>query len=777
MRRSVTILLVEDDKSMLYGMSDLLQVVDIDYDINVLAASNGKEALTMMDRQTPDLIVSDIMMPVMDGFEFLAEVQKKAPWLNVPFIFLSARGEKHEIHKGRLSGAALYVTKPFQSVELLELIKTQLDRKFQLEHTHEQHINNLKKDILQILNHEFRTPLTYVTAYYEMLADSVNTYAGTDNFQEYLRGIQAGCIRLNRLIESFITVIELRTGEAQQEFLRNAQQVDDVDAIIQEVIVANQSKAVQNGLQIQYTPNPDLPPIFGDASSLTIIFQQLLDNAIKFSSRRLMTTPGSMVKIYTAVSGSELSIAFQDHGVGLPKHMQTQVFDLFVQYNRDQLEQQGAGVGLTIAEGLVKLHHGRIELQSEENVGSTFTVVLPIYSGKPWPGSDENMSPAAATVLIVEDDQFLLEGLQELLEIYDEQYKLSIFTATNGQKGLEVLARHTPDLIISDIMMPVMDGYTFLREVRKNPEWVQIPFIFLTAKGERGDIHEGLRRGVEEYITKPYDSDELLGLTVKQLNRHFQMKRAMSRSFDVLKRSIIDLITPDFRVPLASVAKYSGEFEQQIAEARTDEDLKSSLQGIQTSSARLSRLIEDFIALAELKTGEANMAYDLRITTISHIGLLLYETGQLFEQQAAQKGLTITCPLVDDLPDILGDRITLTNCIQRLLDIGLGYFRPSLTDRDITLTAVHATAEQEVQLSIQFPFPLPLDEETMIKHRLATDDLEALTAPNHLPGLSIVKGYLNLHNGRLSLKTSPTHFSFDITLPAKEATNAYASTY
>jgi signal transduction histidine kinase len=775
MRHSVTILLVEDDKSMLYGMSDLLQVVNIDYEITVLMAGNGREALTLMETQTPDLIVSDIMMPLMDGFQFLAEVQKNPTWLNIPFIFLTARGEKHEIHKGRLSGAALYITKPFHSFELLELIKTQLDRKFQLEHTNEQHINNLKKDILQILNHEFRTPLTYVTAYYEMLADSVNKYADTNNFQEYLRGIQAGCIRLTRLIESFITVIELRTGEAQRTFLRHAQPIDNIAELIEETVLSYQSKAAQNGLQIEYTPDANLPLLYGDPHGLVVVFQQLLDNAIKFSSKRLTPTAGAKVEVYTAVSPNELSIAFQDYGVGLPKHVQNQIYDLFIQYNRDQLEQQGAGVGLTIAKGLVELHDGRIELQSDENVGSTFTVILPIHSEAKQSALSDDHPLTSATVLVVEDDQFLLEGLQELLEIYAGPYKLNVFTAINGQKGLEVLTRCTPDLIISDIMMPIMDGFTFLREVRKNPEWVQIPFIFLTAKGERRDIHEGLRSGVEEYITKPYDSDELLGLTVKQLDRNFQMKCAMSHNFDVLKRSIIELITPDFRVPLASVAKYSGEFEQQISEARTDEELKSSLQGIQTSSLRLSRLIEDFISLAELKTGEADMAYDLRVANIPDIGLLLYEIGQMCEHEVTQKGLTLTCPLTNALPEIQGDRATLTICIQRLLDIGLSYYRPSLTGNDVQLTAVQSN--QEVLLSIQFPFSLPPEEAAILQQHLATEEFDTLVSSNSAPGLHIVKGYVHLHNGRLRLENTPAHFTFTIALPVKLETNPDTPTY
>ncbi|MCZ7669333.1 MAG: response regulator [Chloroflexi bacterium] len=123
MKRPATILLVEDDKSMLDGMSDLLQAIDIGYEISTMTASNGIEALAQMAYTLPDIIVSDIMMPQMDGFQFLKTVQQNPNWIGIPFIFLTARGEKHEIYKGRISGAALYITKPFHSVELLELIK------------------------------------------------------------------------------------------------------------------------------------------------------------------------------------------------------------------------------------------------------------------------------------------------------------------------------------------------------------------------------------------------------------------------------------------------------------------------------------------------------------------------------------------------------------------------------------------------------------------------------------------------------------------------------
>lgn len=762
MKRTATILLVEDDKSMLDGMSDLLQVVDIGYAANVLTASNGLAALDHMQKATPDIIVSDIMMPQMDGFQLLKTVQQNPAWDHIPFIFLTARGEKHEIYKGRVSGAALYITKPFHSVELLELIRTQLDRKFQLEQTHEQSINNLKKDILQILNHEFRTPLTYVTAYFEMLAESVNNYTDTVNFSEYLRGIQAGYTRLTRLIDGFITVIELRTGELEQKFQNNAQIITDIDSIVQDALSKIKNQAEQKSIQVEYYPCSSSPIIYGDPQALGVILKQLLDNAVKFTSPRFSPHANARIRVISQIVDNEYHLVVEDNGMGLPPAIQNHVFDLFVQYNRDQLEQQGAGIGLTIAQGLTELHQGRIEVRSVENQGSAFTVILPQYGAALAASEDPQPTRHHATILLVEDDQFLLEGLRELLEIYQGDYQLTIYTAANGRSGLEQLEKHQPHLIISDIMMPLMDGYTFLEEVRKKPDWVQIPFIFLTAKGERRDIHRGLRSGVEEYITKPYNSDELLGLIVKQLNRYFRLRHSMSQDFDALKRSILDLITPDFRAPLTSVANYSEQLEGSIQQAQTDIELKESLQGIQQSSIRLSSLIEDFIALAELKTGEAEMAYDLQAREIKDIGLLLYETSQLYASHIKNTELKLSCPVKNDLPAVIGDRDRLTNCIRRILDLGIAHTSPTAEHHEIVLDATQQ--DGEIILSHQFPGQLTPELFNQIQQFLESDPIESSNSL-HLPGLIIVYGYVKLHGGHLLVNSQPDFFNITLCLP------------
>ena len=767
MRRNVTILLVEDDKSMLDGMSDLLQVIDIGYNTTIISASNGLEALLQMEHTTPDLIVSDIMMPKMDGFQFLKTVQQNPDWEQIPFIFLTARGEKHEIHKGRVSGAALYITKPFHSGELLELIKTQLDRKVQLEQTRKRRINNLKKDILQILNHEFRTPLTYVTAYYEMLADSVDTNEEVENFSEYLRGIQAGCTRLTKLIEDFIIVIELRTGELEKSFWENAHPILNFNEIIQNVIQKVTATAQQQEINIQYSQATNNPVLFGDPHHLSTIIEHLLNNAIKFTAPRFTPNHAAKICISTQTNNDYLSLIIQDNGMGLPTAVQGQIFDLFVQHNRDQLEQQGAGIGLTITKGLVELHNGFITVASSETSGSTFTVNLPIYRGEQTQQLHHGTNPEQAIVLLVEDDQYLLEGLQELLEIYEGKYSLKVYTAANGRLGLEMLQKHQAHLIISDIMMPQMDGYAFLNEVRKNPDWVQIPFIYLTAKGERQDIHHGFRSGVEEYITKPYNSDELLALVVKQLDRYYSLKRTISQDFEALKRSILELITPEFRDPLSSVATYSGQLEHNIQDAQTDDELKESLQGIQKSSIRFSSLVEDFIALAELKTGEVQMGYDLYAQKITKIGLLPYEVSQTYTNRTVNANIQIHCPLKTNIPVVIGDRERLMVCIRRILDYGLTQISDAETSHDIFLDTI--PTDHTVQITHQFPGHLNAASLDSLNQHFIKNNIDDLDIALRIPSLSIVKGYIDLHHGHLLIDNQPNHFTITIVIPITNA--------
>jgi two-component system, sensor histidine kinase and response regulator len=742
-----TVLLVEDDESLLQGIADLLELADTGYQMRVLKAVNGQRGLEVMSQSSPDLIISDIMMPKMDGFEFLAQVRQTGRWVHIPFIFLTAKGDKKDIYAGQLTGAELYITKPFNNQELLDLVKTQLDRTFQLQTLHRTRLDKLKRDVLQLLNHEFRTPLTYVTAYYEMLADSL-LMEDSANLQDYLRGIQVGCMRLTRLVEDLISLVDLRTGEARTVYAKRARPLPNVGEMLHDAGMFRHNEAQEKGIEIRFEIEPNLPTVYGSPVFLLEIFDRLIDNAIKFTHSRKRND--GWVALRAWPRNGELCLAVADNGVGFPPHARRQIFDLFSQYNRDQMEQQGSGSGLAIVHGLVELHHGRIEVMSREGVGSQFTVVLPAYDSDHGLAKSDTPPPRRATILLVEDDRFLLEGLRELLEIGEERYTFRALPAVNGQEALEMLQQHQPDLIISDIMMPVMDGYELLSRVRQNPAWLHIPFIFLSAKGERQDIHYGRRQGAEQYITKPYDSDELLKMVTTQLDRHFQVQGVMNQGFEELKRSILTLLQPDFKMPLDSVTDYSQQIAISLQTAQTDADLRDSLQGLQTASSRLSRLVEDFITLAELKTGETRASYQMRAAPVS-ADALLYEIS--YADWSSRGELIVYSKPEGDSPLVYGDERALSQLLRRLVETAF-FLHSKSTGQAVRL--IRSVAGEELRLSVGLEgAAFTAEEAAQVENLFANDDQTALQAIGYGPNLTIAKGIAELHDGRLQLENEP----------------------
>ena len=406
MTQAVTILLVEDDDPMRRGIHELLEGSDFGYEITVLSAGDGEAGLEAIAQVTPDVIISDVMMPKMNGYEFLEQVRANPQWEHIPFIFVTAKGEREDKRRGKLSDADLYITKPFVISQLLELVQTQLDRAVQKRTYQNELTSALNKNLLQILNHEFRTPLTYVTAYYEMLSSSVERIQDGQDLSEYLRGIRAGNIRLTRLVEDFILVMSLRGGEAAELFAREAGVVDNLAELIDAAIIVKQWDANHWQVDVQNEISGTLPPIWGDVASLQSILKRLLDNAIKFTGAKYKRLEArGRVTISAVFDDDELCIIIEDQGIGIPEKALPNIFELFEQHDRDVMEQQGTGMGLVIVDGLVALHNGRIDIESVVNEGSTFTIVLPIYKGD---GQKQQASllpqKVAAKILIVEDD-------------------------------------------------------------------------------------------------------------------------------------------------------------------------------------------------------------------------------------------------------------------------------------------------------------------------------------------------------------------------------------
>jgi signal transduction histidine kinase len=362
---NATILVVEDDAALLEGLSDMLELSGYE----VLTARNGVEGLATLEQRLPDLIVSDINMPRMDGYQFYGLVRARPDWVSLPFIFLTAKSEKADVRRGKMLGADDYITKPFEEADLLVAVQAKLNRRAQLDAAHGRQVADLKRTILTTLNHEFRTPLTYITTYADMLGDS---NVSADEFREFMRGIQRGSERLRRLVEDFILLVELQTGEAQHTYERRCSRLNDLSMLLRMAVERVASRAEARQVRLVEEIVGQLPVILADREYLLDAICRLLDNAIKFSRKA-----GGQVRLCAGPGGRGLLIQVIDQGIGMPASELDKIFDVFYQIDRAKMEQQGSGSGLAIAHSIIRLHGGELTAFSQLDQGSTFTIDLP----------------------------------------------------------------------------------------------------------------------------------------------------------------------------------------------------------------------------------------------------------------------------------------------------------------------------------------------------------------------------------------------------------------
>jgi DNA-binding response OmpR family regulator len=699
MKDSAIILLVEDDRALLDGIADLLEISEIGYAVQVTKATNGELGLKAVAEYEPDLIISDVMMPKMGGFEFLEQLRNRPDWVHIPVIFLTAKGTPDDILKGRLSGAELYITKPYDSDELLELVRSQLARAFELQGNRKRKLDRLSRNIVQLLNHEFRTPLTYVTAYYELLADGV-LRDDPESLQEYLRGIQVGAARLSNLVGNLVAVLELRTGEAAERIKNQSDVIDDVAALLQSFCGNYRCDDSEEDVYIKCELPQRLPKLFGHRDNLYMILDCLLDNAVKFS----LMNPGQEPRIVLSATtkNGEIAISVKDNGIGMPEHVHMRVFDLFYQHNREEMEQQGAGTGLAIVK-------------------------------------------------------------RDLIGVFDSVYEFTVLTASDGEKGLRVLEEHEPDLIITDIMMPRMNGYEFLSETRKNPAWLHIPFIFVTARGEREDILRGRSSGAEEYVTKPYDANELFAVIETQLDRHFKRQVALQEGFEELKRGILDLLMADLNMPLGIVSEFTEKMANNVEKLQSDQALMSYLRGIHSGSAQVSRLVEDFILLVELQTGKTVNWFALQAGPTNVNEVMIGIEGQ-YRGNDEWSNVVFHHHYSGEVELILMDPELLAKCLGRLVDLIVALCKECQTI-DVSLTS--EMSNDHVQLTLGTGSVSLTDTEAQqVNLLLAKTEPVVMELSEYDPALLITKGVVHYHSGAIEVDVAGNQrLDFIITFP------------
>lgn len=401
---------------------------------------------------------------------------------------------------------------------------------------HQEEINQMKMRFFINISHELRTPLTLILAPLQEIINKISD-RWTRNQLEY---IQRNANRLLHLVNQLMDYRRAELGVFELKVKKeNAHQLIQDNFLFYDKLARHK--------KITYTLHSELEEkeeLF-DPNYLELIVNNLLSNAFKY------TESGQSITVTLKEENNWLVLQVSDTGIGIPINKQGKIFERFYQIESEHV---GSGIGLSLVQRLVELHHGRIELDSEEGKGSTFSVYLPqdinIYKSSELASNDakneedqvystnskemyfidtekvenetiETGDKKRGTILIVEDNNeirhYLSSGLAELFNTLE---------AGNGEEALEKLKENEVDIIVTDVMMPVMDGIKLCKNVKQNIRTCHIPVIILSAKSETKDQMEGLQMGADDYIPKPFS---LAILTTKIQNMMRTRRRMLER--------------------------------------------------------------------------------------------------------------------------------------------------------------------------------------------------------------------------------------------------------
>ncbi len=370
-----TILLVEDHEDLRENATLVLSLEGY----QVFSACDGQEAIELLTtgKCHPDLIVSDIAMPRMDGYAFFKAVRDVPELRVVPFIFLTARGSARDIRFGKQLGADDYLPKPFNADDFLVAVESKLRRAQEMRDHAESELDNARRSMVQLLSHELRTPLTYVTGGFSLLADELQHNSVPEDMQVSMGLIHNGTQRLNRLAEQMVLYAELMSGHARLQLEATGVPTDLQSLVTDTVVLAQREFKAHN---IQFRTDFCLPgPVEVRAvpQLISTALYEILRNAASYSR------DNSEVLVALSIDGEQVVITVKDQGWGIPPENQGIIWDVMVQSEREKYEQQGAGMGLPLVRAIIDIHGGSATLVSEVEKGTTVTLRLPIYREPP----------------------------------------------------------------------------------------------------------------------------------------------------------------------------------------------------------------------------------------------------------------------------------------------------------------------------------------------------------------------------------------------------------
>jgi len=545
------------------------------------------------------------------------------------------------------------------------------------------------------IHHELRTPLTLILAPLDSLR-SGEMGELPEPVERLLATMQANGRRLHKMINNLLDLskVESEQFEIHRRPIRLAPLVD-------ELLTGAQALAERKGIAISGVGFSELPEINADAEAIEKVLVNLVGNAVKFTDR------GGRVELRAWSRGGEVEIAVSDTGIGIPAEKLASVFDRFAQVDASTTRRyEGTGIGLSLAKEMVELHGGRIWAESDGvGAGTTMRLVLPI--GEPdddrddevlsdgfggslgmghsieameadlnlereagigdhlveiersverWEGARQaaregagsQFAPESAPEVLIAEDNPDMRALLSM--ILSREFRVRV--ASNGREALEALRESEPDLVLSDVMMPEVSGIELCKAIKECPETQAIPVVLVTSKAEREMKIEGLERGADDYVTKPFHPRELLA-RVRSLVRVRGLQKILAERNETLERALTDLKQAEVQLVQSERFAAVGELAAGIAH-EVNNPVNFALNAARAMDASVKELrdLAQRVARLDLQ-GSDRLAHEVEeLRAIQQSGRVDDLAGTLLElAEIVGDGLKRTHSLVRDLRD------------------------------------------------------------------------------------------------------------------------------
>ncbi len=515
------ILIVDDVQLNL----DLMKEILSGEEYLVATAINGKSAIAKAKAHKFDLILLDVVLPDIDGFEVCQHLKSNPQTQGIPIIFLTAKSEKDSLIKGFQLGAVDYIPKPFSKEELLARVNLHLT----LKHIQEQLIHSkemaeaaakAKAIFLANISHEIRTPMNGIIG----MVDILKQTKLTEEQLEYLDIVGISGENLLMIINDVLDFSKIEAGQITFERIRF-----NLHDEINEVTKILRYKAVQKNLELSFHIEENVPELLiGDPLRLKQVLINLCNNSIKFTSQGFVRIKASLKE----KTDSSVRLYFEviDTGIGISPENQKKLFKSFSQADVSTTRKfGGTGLGLAISKNLIQLMNGEVGITSEEGNGAIFhfdaefgfsSQVISIEHSQQLEDFAENSQKLK--ILLAEDN--VINQKVAILNL--QKLGHSVIVAQNGFLAYEKFISDKPDVIFMDIRMPVMDGVEATGKIREweklNQIAVRIPIVAMTANTLKSDKELFIAAGMDDYLSKPFNANDLIRVIdriCKQLER------------------------------------------------------------------------------------------------------------------------------------------------------------------------------------------------------------------------------------------------------------------